>query len=105
MSTESDTQPETALDHPAARSRQKSMSVSAWYEQEGLIPALTPMAYREGDPIDQLQTLSARIDALPDTAALLLALLEVVTTGLRLHQLLVVAELCLRQLVGFVVGD
>jgi hypothetical protein len=63
------TESETALDHPAARTRQKSMSVSEWYAQEGLIPALTPMAYREGDPIDQLQTLSARIDALPDTAA------------------------------------
>lgn len=69
MSTGTDADPETALDHPAARNRQKSMSVSEWYDQEGLIPALTPMAYRENDPIDQLQTLSARIDALPETAA------------------------------------
>jgi len=67
MSTGTD--PETALDHPAARSRQKSMSVSEWYAQEGLIPALTPMAYREGDPIDQLRTVREGIDALPHTAA------------------------------------
>jgi hypothetical protein len=67
MSTESE--PDTALDHPAARTRQKSMSVSEWFADEGLIPALVPMAYREGDPIEQLTRLSDEIDALPDTAA------------------------------------
>jgi hypothetical protein len=67
MSTESE--PDTALDHPAARTRQKSMSVSEWFERHGLIPALVPMAYRENDPIEQLTRLSAEIDSLPDTAA------------------------------------
>jgi hypothetical protein len=67
MSTDSHS--DTALDHPAARTRQKSMSVSEWFADEGLIPALVPMAYRENDPIDQLTRLSAEIDALPDTAA------------------------------------
>jgi len=70
MSTDTDADPERALDdQTAAMHRQKSMSVSEWFADEGLIPALTPMAYRAGDPIEQLQRLGAKIDALPDTAA------------------------------------
>lgn len=43
--------------------------VGQWAERHHLLPALTPMDYRIGDPIDQLQTVREGIDSLPRTAA------------------------------------
>lgn len=50
-------------------SQPASRMVAQWAERHHLLPALTPMDYRIGDPIGQLQTVREGIDSLPRTAA------------------------------------
>lgn len=67
MST--DTDGDTRLDDRSPASRQKSLSVSEWFARHGVLPSLTPMEYRTGDPVEQLQTVRDGIESLPSTAA------------------------------------